>query len=34
LLVGDLSKIEAGVRELQLGEVVILDVEGRPAVKK
>jgi len=34
LLVGDLSKIEAGVRELQLGEVVILDVEGKPAVKK
>src|SRR5690606_26119391 len=30
LLVGDLSKIEAGVRELNLGEVVILDVEGRP----
>jgi zinc protease len=34
LLVGDLSKIEAGVRELQLGEVVILDVEGKPVVKK
>ena len=30
LLVGDLSKIEAGIRELNLGEVVILDVEGRP----
>jgi zinc protease len=30
LLVGDLSKIGAGVRELNLGEVVILDVEGRP----
>lgn len=30
LLVGDLSKIEQGVRELNLGEVVILDVEGRP----
>jgi zinc protease len=34
LLVGDLSKIEAGVRELNLGEVVILDVEGKPAAKK
>jgi predicted Zn-dependent peptidase len=34
LLVGDLSKIEAGVRELQLGEVVILDVEGKPVAKK
>jgi len=31
LLVGDLSKIGPGVRELNLGEVVILDVEGRPA---
>ena len=33
LLVGDLSKIEAGIRELNLGEVVILDVEGRPVKK-
>ena len=30
LLVGDLSQIEAGIRELNLGEVVILDVEGKP----
>jgi zinc protease len=30
LLVGDLSKIEAGVRELNLGKVVILDAEGKP----
>nr|MBA2379121.1 insulinase family protein [Blastocatellia bacterium] len=29
LLVGDLSKIEAGIRELNLGEIVILDVEGK-----
>jgi zinc protease len=29
LLVGDLSKIEQGVRELKLGEIVRLDVEGR-----
>ena len=28
LLVGDLAKIEPGVRELNLGEIVILDVEG------
>lgn len=34
LLVGDLSKIEAGVRELNLGEIVVLDVEGKPLPKK
>ena len=34
LLVGDLSKIEAGIRELNLGEIVLLDVEGNPAAKK
>jgi zinc protease len=34
LLVGDLSKIEAGVRELNLGEIVILDVEGKPVARK
>jgi zinc protease len=33
LLVGDLSKIEDGIRQLKLGEIVILDVEGR-IVKK
>lgn len=33
LLVGDLSKIEAGVRGLNLGEYVILDVEGKPVNK-
>ncbi len=33
LLVGDLSVIEAGIRELNLGEVVILDVDGRPVKK-
>ena len=31
LLVGDLAKIEPAVRELKLGEIVKLDVEGRPA---
>ena len=30
LLVGDRSKIEAKVKALNLGEVVLLDVEGRP----
>jgi len=30
LLVGDLAKIEEGVRGLGLGEVVVLDEEGRP----
>jgi zinc protease len=34
LLVGDLSKIEPGVRELNLGEVIIVDRGGRPATKK
>jgi zinc protease len=34
LLVGDLSKIESGVRELSLGEVLTLDREGKPATKK
>jgi zinc protease len=29
LLVGDRSKIEAGLKELNAGEVVVLDVEGR-----
>jgi zinc protease len=31
LLVGDRSKIEAAVRDLKLGDVVVLDVEGKPA---
>ncbi len=29
LLVGDLSKIETGIRELKIGEVVIVDAEGK-----
>jgi zinc protease len=33
LLVGDLSKIEAGIRELNVGDVVIVDAEGK-AVNK
>jgi zinc protease len=33
LLVGDLAKIEPGVRSLNLGEVVTLDVEGKPVRK-
>jgi zinc protease len=31
LLVGDLRKIRPGVEELGLGEIVVLDVEGKPA---
>lgn len=34
LLVGDLSKIEAGIRELNLGEIIILDNEGKVVTKK
>jgi zinc protease len=34
LLVGDLSKIETGIRELSLGEIVILDAEGKAVTKK
>ena len=30
LLVGDLAQVESGIRELNLGEIVILDVEGKP----
>ncbi len=33
LLVGDRAKIEPGIRELNLGEVVVLDAEGKPAGK-
>ena len=32
LIVGDLKKIEAGVRALNLGEVKVLDAEGKPVV--
>ena len=31
LLVGDLGKIRPGVEQLKLGEIVVLDVEGKPA---
>jgi zinc protease len=34
LLVGDVAKIEAGIRELNLGEVVLLNAEGKPVAKK
>ncbi len=30
LLVGDLGKIRPGLEELKLGEIVVLDVEGKP----
>jgi hypothetical protein len=29
LIVGDLAKVEAGIRELKLGDVVRLDASGR-----
>ncbi|MFY9224324.1 MAG: pitrilysin family protein [Blastocatellia bacterium] len=31
LIVGDRSKIEAGIKELNLGEIRVLDVDGNPA---
>jgi len=34
LLVGDRSKIEAGVRELNLGSIVVLDAEGELVAEK
>jgi hypothetical protein len=30
LLVGDRSKVEAGLRDLKLGDVILVDSEGRP----
>jgi zinc protease len=33
LVVGDLSKIEKGVRELNWGEVVVLSPEGKPVAR-
>jgi zinc protease len=30
LLVGDLAKIEPGLKELKAGDIVVLDVEGKP----
>jgi hypothetical protein len=33
VLVGDYSKIGPGLAELSLGEVVLLDTEGRPVQK-
>ncbi|MBA3514596.1 MAG: insulinase family protein [Pyrinomonadaceae bacterium] len=34
LLVGDLAKIEAGIRELNIGEIIIIDPEGKIVMKK
>ncbi|ODU53529.1 MAG: hypothetical protein ABS98_00325 [Lysobacteraceae bacterium SCN 69-48] len=34
VVVGDLSKTEAAVRALNLGEVTVLDAEGKPVAKK
>ena len=33
VVVGDLSKIEAGVRALNLGEVQVVDADGKPVAK-
>ncbi|MGH8105960.1 MAG: M16 family metallopeptidase, partial [Arenimonas sp.] len=33
VIVGDLSKIEAGIRALNLGEVTVLDADGKPVSK-
>jgi zinc protease len=30
LVIGDLRKVEAGIRELNLGEVIRLDADGNP----
>ena len=34
LLIGDLSKIEGGIRGLNLGEIIVLDAEGRPVSRR
>ena len=34
MVVGDLSKIEAPVRALNIGEVTVLDADGKPAASK
>ena len=34
LVVGDLSKTEAPVRALNLGEVTVIDADGKPVAKK
>ena len=33
LLVGDRAKIEEGVREVKLGEIVLIDAEGKPVTR-
>ena len=33
VIVGDLKKIEAGVRELKLGDVTVIDADGKPVAK-
>jgi zinc protease len=30
VVIGDRAKIEAGIKELNLGEIVLLDADGRP----
>ena len=33
VIVGDLAKIEPGVRALNLGEVQVVDADGKPVAK-
>jgi hypothetical protein len=33
VVVGDLTKIEAKVRALNLGEVTVIDTDGKPVVR-
>jgi hypothetical protein len=33
LLIGDRAKIEGGLKELNAGEIIVLDVEGKPIMK-
>ena len=34
VVVGDLAKIEANVRALNLGEVIVVDADGKPVTAK
>ena len=30
VVIGDRAKIESGIKELELGEIMLMDVDGRP----
>ena len=34
LIIGDLNKVQAGVKELNYGEVIYIDADGNPVNKK